>query len=115
MLVEHAADLATRCVEGDDGRTAWTRLKRGDLIDFGSQVLHRVPGKVEGGLLQARWLPGTWLGKRWATNEHVVSLPNGRVVRARAVKHLMRGESSDKEKFAAVTGAPLGTHGNLKY
>ena len=67
-LVEHAADVSTKFQKGVDGKTAYERLKgkpyQGEILEFGCQVHHRVPGKSQGGLLAARWHTGVWLGKR---------------------------------------------------
>ena len=75
---------------GHDGRTAYERLKgksyKGEYLEFASCVLHRIPDKVRGGLMMERWLPGIWLGKRFTTDEHVVGLENGKVVRTRSVR-----------------------------
>ena len=53
-LVDHAADVSTKFQKGVDGKTAYERLKgkpyRGEILEFGCQVHHRVPGKTQGGL-----------------------------------------------------------------
>ena len=36
--------------------------------------------------MSARWLPGIWLRKRWASEEHVVCMEDGKVVRSNAVR-----------------------------
>ena len=33
-----------------------------------------------------RWVQGVWLGKRFTTDEHVIGLENGKVVRTRNVQ-----------------------------
>ena len=57
-LVEHAADMLSKHQTGFDGKTPYERLKgkpwRGDMMEFGSGVLHRVPGKTTGGSLEWR-------------------------------------------------------------
>ena len=78
-------------------------------------MLHRVPGKTEGGLLQTRWLPGTWLGKRWATNEHVVALPSGKVVRARVIQEVPEAERWNKQHILGVVGVPWAAAGTVTY
>ena len=88
-LVELCADWLTKFNRGEDGLTPIERLKgrsyRGEVLDFGTKVWHKVPGKTQGGDTRPRWLEGVWLGVRFNTNEHVVGLPDGRVVRARNV------------------------------
>ena len=60
-----------------DGKPAYERLKkkthRGELLPFGAAVMIRVAGKVPGGLMTERWHLGTWLGKRFHTEEHTVA------------------------------------------
>ena len=69
-LVEHAADLLNRFAVGADGKTAVQRLKgkacEKYVLEFGSAVMFRVCGKVEGALMAERWFSGVWLGKKLA-------------------------------------------------
>ena len=37
------------------------------MLEFGSQVMLKVMDKVSGGVMQERWVEGTWLGSRFAT------------------------------------------------
>ena len=103
-------------------KRAWTerlptkRLKgkpyRGEVLQFGCQVHHRVPGKTPGGLLAARWQTGVRLGKRFASDEHLVSMPDGTVVRARSVEVFPVEQLWSKEAVDRVKGmpwAPTGT------
>ena len=75
-LVEHSADVLTKCSVGSDGRTAYERIKQkkyhGEMVEFASMVLVKLQGKLRGGIMKERWIPGLWLGKRWATDDHVV-------------------------------------------
>ena len=52
-LVMHAADVITKCQTHRDGRTSYERLKgrpySGELLEFGTVVMHKVSAKVEGG------------------------------------------------------------------
>jgi len=109
-LVEHCADLQNKYHVHADGRTSWERLKgkkhHGEILEFGQRVLHRLPGKTHGGLLAARWMPGVWLGKRFTSEEHILGLENGRVVRARAVRSMPPGSMWCKESLAKVIGVP---------
>jgi len=118
-LVEHAADMYTKFYVGDDGCTAYRRLKgkecRGELLEFGCLVYHRVPGKTQGGLLSARWVSGIWLGKRFASEEHIVSMPDGKVVRARAVQAYPQEAMWSQESVMAVVGVPWAPTGTLSY
>ena len=48
-LVEHAADILTKCVVGSDGRTPYERIKmkkyHGEMIEFASMVMVKPQGK----------------------------------------------------------------------
>ena len=52
-LVQHAGMTYTRFQVGSDGKTAFERLKgkrhKGEFLEFGSSVFHRVPEKPQGG------------------------------------------------------------------
>ena len=89
-LVEHAADTLNKALVGSDGQTPWERVRGrkygGQVFEFGQVVLSRIPGKPVGGLMTPRWVKGLWLGKLWASDEHIVTEPGGGVVRARPVK-----------------------------
>ena len=89
-LVKHACDLTNTRMAGRDGQTPWERLRgrpyRGQLLRFGTPVLHRLSGPTIGGVLMTRWAPGHWLGKTSSSDEHLVVLPNGHVIRARSVR-----------------------------
>ena len=85
-MVEHAADILNKCAVGKDGRTPYERIKKkkywGEFFEFGSVVHVKLQGKLQGGLLGERWVRGVWLGKRWGSDEHVLSLADGNVVGA---------------------------------
>ena len=59
-LIEHSVDVTNKCHVFLDGTTSFERVKgrkhRGELHEFGAQVLHRLPGKPQGGLMEARWI-----------------------------------------------------------
>jgi hypothetical protein len=82
-MVEHAADLLNKFAVGEDGRTAYERIKgkkySGEALEFGREILYRIPCKPEGGNMSERWVPGVWLGKRSVSDEHVVGLEDGSV------------------------------------
>ena len=109
-LVEHAADILTKCSVGKDGRTPYERIKgkryHGAMLAFGSMVRVTIQGKLQGGLMKERWGLGVWLGKRWTIDEHIVSLSNGKVVRARDVRPMPDDEAFDKVVFEGVRGTP---------
>ena len=73
-----------------DRLTAYEAIKgreySGVMLKFGSVVLFKASAKVSGGIMEPRWRRGIWLGKRFATEEHVMGTPDGGVIRSRAVK-----------------------------
>ena len=66
-LVKHATDLGNKRLASKDGTTAWERLRgrpyRGQLLRFGTPVMHRLVGRPVGGVLMNRWSQGSWVGK----------------------------------------------------
>ena len=109
-LVEHTADILTKCAVGRDGRTPYERIKgkkyHGEMFEFGSVVHVKLQGKLQGGLMQERWVTGVWLGKRWSSDEHIISLPNGKVVRARDARPEPDERAFDLNMFDAIRGTP---------
>ena len=62
-----------------------------------------------------RWLPGIWLGKRFTTDEHVVGLENGKVVRTRAVRQRPVQDMWKMEEVCKVKGQPWDPSLTLTY
>ena len=91
-ILRHATDLLNKYAVGVDGKTAWQRLRgtpyRGEMLSFGARVLHRMSGKMQGGLLVDRWTLGHWIGKNSLSDEHLVLTDAGTVIRARSVRSL---------------------------
>ena len=91
-LVRHAADLVNKREVGRDRMTPWQRLRgcvySGELLPFGCAVLHRLSGKMRGGVLVDRWSPGHWIGKTAKSDEHLVAMTNGNVIRTRSVRQM---------------------------
>ena len=115
--VEHATDILNKCHVARDGKSAYERLKRpqhgGVLLPFGTAVMFRVAGKVPGGVMTERWHLGTWLGKRFHTEEHIVARKgDGLVIRSRAVK--VMPEVTTMEDLDAIKGSPWSPSGVLR-
>jgi hypothetical protein len=113
-LVEHAADVLNRYSVGSDGRTPYQRLKGrkfvGHMLEFGCPIMFRVSGKVAGGIMQERWYPGIWLGKKLHTDEHLCMKEDGLVVRSRAVReNSQEVKLEDYNKLKSTPHDPLGT------
>ena len=65
-------------------------MKRRVEGEEGASAMFRVAGKVPGGVMTERWHLGTWLGKRFHTEEHLVALNgDGLVIRFRAGKVML--------------------------
>ena len=117
-LVEHCADILNKCQQGKDGRTPYERLRgkqfSGSMLEFGSQVMLKVMDKVSGGLMQERWVEGTWLGSRFTTLEHLVARKSdGVVIRTRAVRDLQK--SPTVEDLDRIIGHPHAPQGVQRY
>ena len=71
-------------------KAAWEYLTGepyiGDIYHFGTPVMHRISGPVQGGVISERWFSGIWIGLQFSSGEHIVALNDGRVIRARAVQ-----------------------------
>ena len=118
-LVEHCADILSKCQQGKDGRTPCERLRgkqlSGSMLEFGSQVMMlKVMDKVSGGVMQERWVEGTWLGSRFTTLEQLVARKSdGVVVRTRAVRDLH--QSPTVEDLDRIIGHPHAPQGVQRY
>ena len=85
----------------------------GEWMPFGSVVLYKISSKVEGGVMGHRWGKGVWLGKRFATEEHIVADEDGKVRRSPSV----RPHPTEKwswEAFDKVIGLPWDPNGEGK-
>ena len=100
-LVEHGADLLNKYQVGKDGRTAFERIKgkryHGEMYEFGRKVYHMDPGKHGGGLMQARWGVGIFLGKLNKSDEAMIFTDTEKIVKVRSVKLMLEAESWDAE------------------
>ena len=65
--------------------------------------------------MMERWLPGVWLGKRFTTDEHVVGLENGKVVRTRSVRQKPVEDMWKMEEINQVKGQPWDPSLTLTY
>ena len=94
-MVEHAAWLSTVCKRGEDGKTAFQRI-RGRVfnkrsLEFGEKVLFKLhdrgPRHDERGALEARWRKGVMLGYSRFSNEYWL-WDGSEPVKARTVQRL---------------------------
>ena len=56
--------------------------------------------------LEPRWLNGVFLGRAWNSNQHVVGLSDGTVVRARAMVRIVPSLRWDAQRLLSVSGTP---------
>ena len=117
-LLEHASNLLTWYGRGRDGKTPYERLKgkplSGEMLEFGVQVMHRVVGKVQGGVMAARWTSGTWLGRLFAFGEHLVATADGRTYRTRSVHEQSEERQWSAEAVLGVKGCPWEPTGTMR-
>ena len=109
-LVECAAEHMNKFLVGEDGRTAYERIKgkkyRGEVVEFGRRVMYRIPGKTQGGLMEERRVQGVWLGKRALSDEHIVAMDDGKICVTSAVRLLPDSESWNKDLIDKLKGTP---------
>ena len=112
-LVEHVSDVLTKYLVGADGHSAYERLfgkqAREEGLEFGERVLYR---KRRGGdmnvVLDGRWEPVIWLGRRWGSGTHRVHA-NGKVIDVRSVQRRPALERWSATELAAVRATPWRT------
>ena len=80
------------------------------MQQFGTTVLYKVGTKVEGGVMEPRWEVGTWLGKRFSSEEHIVAGESGNVMRSPFVKPHPT-EQWNWERFSSIKGTPWDPYG----
>ena len=116
-LIEHVADIHNKFHVYPDGTTAYERIKgrryQGEMLEFGQIVMHRIPGKPQGGLMQPRWLTGVWLGKRFSSEEHILAMGDGKVVRSRAVRSVPKGTMWNAVEVKKIIGLPWKPSGEI--
>ena len=109
-MVEHVADLLNKFVVGKDGRTAYERVRgkkyHGEMVEFGRRVFHMSPGKHQGGSMKERWTEGTFVGKRLSSDEYVLVLDDGTVVKARSVKLMPESQSWKYDYLESIKVTP---------
>ena len=109
-LIEHVCDMINKFVVRKGGKTSWEQLKSGpftgEIYPFGSPVLHRTSGPLQGGVMQERWHDGIWLGLHYTSGEHFVALDNGIVVRARAVTPKPASSHATKSALVNIKTRP---------
>ena len=116
-LVMYAADVINKGLVGEDGKTAWQRVRGrsygGKGLPFGYPIMHRLTGDVAGGDLRGRWAEGIYLGRLFLTDEAIVGTPEGVVIRARTVTPRPEGTRVNEEMLKAIRTRPWENIGTL--
>jgi len=89
-LIRHAAMTLNIGQRGEDGRSAWERVKgrayNHDIPDFGEQVMYLLPESVGVSKLDSRWSTGHFLGIRDESNELLIGTSQG-VLKVRIIRY----------------------------
>ena len=114
-MIPHAADTINRFVVGDDGRTAYYRVRHkefhGKVCEFGEQVLakpKRSNKKIrKKGTLEPRFHDATWVGHNDRSNEHIVILKaGGPAIKVRTIRPTAEGDRWRASAIKEVMATP---------
>ena len=109
-IVEHATYVLNKYLLGKDGHTALGRPQGKEtserICEFGERVLWFVPKAVRSKLDQ-RWRCGVFLGRSISSDQNFIGLPNGNVVRARAIVRLVPEARWRAEFVMKIAVTPL--------
>ena len=109
-LLIHAADTLNRYVKGEDGRTAYQRVKgrafRTPVTEWGECVLYCRLASAGENKFDYRWDEGVWLGVKDNSGEAIIGTSKG-VVKARDWKHqATHQERWNTDVILGVKGTP---------
>ena len=79
------------------------------MFACGTNLLCRIPEKPHGIVMEPRWLPAVWLGKRYDSHEHIVAMED-----ARAVRTAMFREQPSEKYDKTLLDASLTSHGTQR-
>jgi len=99
-MIEHIGTIINRHLIGDDGRTAYERIKvratHQPLLPFADAVLYRIPQELhQAPSLEPRWGDGVFLGINGRTGEYIIGTATGAIA-TRTIKR-----RPDNEKWKA--------------
>ena len=109
--VEHAAVALSKYQVGDDGRTAYERLKgkksQQETVEFGEKVHYRynLKARSKDEKLEVKWDEGFFLGKWWRIGEAVIGAKDG-ILRAGTIRRVGGHRRWDREGLEQVRGVP---------
>ena len=107
-LVEHAADLISRFQVGDDGRTAYERMKgkkcKQEMVEFCEKADYRHNLKATAKDEKfVRWGEGFFLGKWWRIGDALIGTPEG-IHTAGIIRRVGGHRRWDREGLEQVRG-----------
>ena len=56
--------------------------------------------------MKERWISGVWLGKKWSSDEHIISVDSGKIVRVRNARPEVDAKLYDPLRLLGVRGTP---------
>ena len=109
-LVQHAADCLSKYQQGEDGKTAYERLKGKKfsraVVEFGEKVHYRKHTKGhKDNKLESKWAEGYFLGFYWKTSEALIGTPDG-VKRSGTIRRVGAHRRWDAEGLDQIRGVP---------
>ena len=109
-LVQHAADCLSKHQIGEDGKTAYERLKGKKfsraVVEFGEKIHYRKnPKGHKDNKLDGKWGEGYFLGFYWKTSEALVGTPEG-VKRAGTIRRVGAHRRWDADGLDKIRGVP---------
>ena len=110
-LIEHSADLLNKYQKGDDGRTAYHRLRgkswNHKMVAFGEKVHYRINRKAltQEYKLDGRWGEGYFMGVKWRTGGSWIATGGG-MCKASAIRRVGGHRRWDAEGLLQVKGVP---------
>ena len=113
-LLEHAALLHGVCARGEDGLTAWARVRGRNfgqrLVGFGEKVYWKPPLRGPQhdlhGNMGPRLMEGIFLGYKRESNSYRVYTANGEVVESRALQRKPLQDRWSAEGIEAIASTP---------
>ena len=108
-LAEHTSLVLNKFKLGADGLTAYERLNgkqtRQRICEFGEVVMWYVPVRLRG-KLDARWRYGLFFGRATDSDQNIIALKHGNIVRARAMVRVVEGARWSMDRINVIQMSP---------
>ena len=110
-LVRWAAMLVSKFQVGEDGKTAFERIRgrkcTAPIAEFGERVWFKEleDGRGERAKIESKWHEGIWMGHKSRTGEHIIGTTTG-TVKAFTVKRRAPEDRWNADEINAVKGTP---------